>query len=152
MTQKDKYPAWWPKNSIHNDDPVGMEAKPFEDIRAMDNEHIRDLLTDAWNGGGGNPVEDYNLLDLELPIGANINAAVVVAMQSLKIRFSTTGVIVGDVEYDAFKKFSWADIFEHAFCEDELDYCEGDGPLPELYELMISTAERMRASIEAWSE
>lgn len=152
MTDQIKYPDWWPENSIHNDDPTGMNARPFDDIRAMDNQNIIDFLTCSTLGVEKDPAEEFNLLDTDRSIKANINGAMAVALQMVTVSFSADGITIGSVECDAFKHFSWADIFQHAFAECELDRYEGEGPLQDLYEMMVSTAERIRAEIEAWDE
>lgn len=152
MTQTIKYPAWWPKKSAYNDDPTGMSANPFENIRAMDNQHIVDFLTCRTLGVERDPVEEFDLLDTDASIKTNINGAMAIALQMVTVGFSADGITIGSIDLDAFKKFSWADIFELAFSDEEIDHYGGEEPVRQLYELMISTAERMRASIEAWSE
>lgn len=152
MTQTIKYPAWWPKNSVYNDDPTGINANSFENIRAMDNQHIVDFLTCSTFGVELDPVEEFDLLDTDASIKTNINGAMAIALQMVTVEFSADGITIGSIELDAFKKFSWADMFELAFSDEEIDYYGGEEPVRQLYELLISTAERIRASIEAWDQ
>ena len=152
MTQTIKYPAWWPKNSVYNDDPTGINANSFENIRAMDNQHIVDFLTCSTLGVELDPVEEFDLLDTDASIKTNINGAMAIALQMVTVEFSADGITIGSIELDAFKKFSLADMFELAFSDEEIDYYGGEEPVRQLYELMISTAERIRASIEAWDQ